>query len=702
MLTTKTTHSFLRKTLLNPQEERKSKPKKLKQQQQRLANTICGTEAYQNGAHARVEKQILTHKPLPSQNVISQEDESDNNDVNHLDGSGDHNWTTENPISIVPNNLRNNDVQPNYTRNPQGIYLPSRQKMLQIKTQNCLNSQQQRESYNIFRQKTPEPCLLPKEGRGITEVVASLQESQNVACQLREISTISHANSNAYPQQIGSTQVSTSITLSTPDINQHCSYSQPIGSLSSNQGFSIMNPEANGPLIHHRVAQNILPAQSHTHFQPSHSKQHLTKWKEKELFNSLGVVNNWPESLGQNQQKASINQNYCQEGFVPPATQQMIHPPGLHQQLPTTREQYTQPNNCTNRQQPSSENVNGHQQPIHNGNNANQQTARPQYSDSYHHQPFFLSKQLSLSEAARHTNTKDPLKWNEWSCMFSSAIHQNRDITDNERMSYLQTLVVGPAREAISGYLCNPGFYHDALSELERRFGNPQHVVAALTKELELWQRPQASDHATLISYASFLRKLVQTFNAHGFYADLYSTYLVRIARDKLPWSLKMKWSEHLVDNGSPFPGLEDLSIWIDKQARACEHLQDNSFSSNQKNNGNHDKNDRNRGKFNHKSNFRHKERNGNQKFSQSGFNKNHHNQNSNNNNQNANEYHHNNANRAKTFESNNSSFVHKPFNQNKENKETRVSTKQKYKLSGRSRRPLHREVSKISANVTV
>ena len=71
-----------------------------------------------------------------------------------------------------------------------------------------------------------------------------------------------------------------------------------------------------------------------------------------------------------------------------------------------------------------------------------------------------------------------------------------------------------------------------------------------------------------LISYASFLRKLVQTFNAHGFCADLHSTYLVRIARDKLPGSLKMKWSEHLVNNGSPFPGLEDLSIWVDKQAR--------------------------------------------------------------------------------------------------------------------------------------
>ena len=211
--------------------------------------------------------------------------------------------------------------------------------------------------------------------------------------------------------------------------------------------------------------------------------------------------------------------------------------------------------------------------------------------------------------------------------------------------------------------------------ELERRFGNPQHGVAALTKEFELWHRPQASDHATLISYASYLRKLVQTFNAHGLYADLNSTYLVRIARDKLPWSLKMKWSEHLVDNGNPFPGLEDLSIWMDKQSRACEHLQDNSFSSNDTNNGNHDKNDRNRSKYNHKSNFRHKERNGNQKFCHSGYNKNHHNQSPNNNNQNANEHHHNNANIVKTFESNNSSLVHKPFNPKKQQSQQNRST---------------------------
>ena len=108
--------------------------------------------------------------------------------------------------------------------------------MLQTKTQNDLKSQQQRESVNIICQKTPEPCLLPKENRGITEMVASLQESQNVACQPREISIASHADSNANLQQTGSAQFSTLMPLSTQtDINQPCSYSQPNCSLSSNQ-----------------------------------------------------------------------------------------------------------------------------------------------------------------------------------------------------------------------------------------------------------------------------------------------------------------------------------------------------------------------------------------------------------------------------------------------------------------------------------
>ena len=135
----------------------------------------------------------------------------------------------------------------------------------------------------------------------------------------------------------------------------------------------------------------------------------------------------------------------------------------------------------------------------------------------------------------------DPLKWNERSSMFTSTIHNNPDLTNAERMSYLQFFVIGPCKECISGFLCNPSFYDDVLNELRRRFGNPQNVISALTQELEAWQRPQANDHRALISYAAFLRKIVQKFLAHGFNADLSATYLLKLARNKLPNSLKMK-----------------------------------------------------------------------------------------------------------------------------------------------------------------
>ena len=72
-----------------------------------------------------------------------------------------------------------------------------------------------------------------------------------------------------------------------------------------------------------------------------------------------------------------------------------------------------------------------------------------------------------------------------------------------------------------------------------------------------------------------------------------------------------MKWSEHLVDINSTFPGIEDLSNWMDRQARACEQLQESVSVQNQPNdNGKQtnfnrrDKNNHHNGNNNHQSKF--------------------------------------------------------------------------------------------------
>ena len=75
------------------------------------------------------------------------------------------------------------------------------------------------------------------------------------------------------------------------------------------------------------------------------------------------------------------------------------------------------------------------------------------YQNHNQHQPFLRNNHRSVKLPDIRVNKfdGDPLKWNEWSSMFSSIIHNNRDISDIERMSYLQSLVIGLAKEAVSG-----------------------------------------------------------------------------------------------------------------------------------------------------------------------------------------------------------------------------------------------------------
>ena len=63
------------------------------------------------------------------------------------------------------------------------------------------------------------------------------------------------------------------------------------------------------------------------------------------------------------------------------------------------------------------------------------------------------------------------------------------DLTDVERLTYLQTHLTGPARESVRGMLCDAGLYSTALSELEREFGDPARVIHATMRRL-LTARP--------------------------------------------------------------------------------------------------------------------------------------------------------------------------------------------------------------------
>ncbi|KAF0291066.1 hypothetical protein FJT64_010776 [Amphibalanus amphitrite] len=81
------------------------------------------------------------------------------------------------------------------------------------------------------------------------------------------------------------------------------------------------------------------------------------------------------------------------------------------------------------------------------------------------------------------------IEWPRWIALFKALVHDRADLTDVERLTYLQTHLTGPARESVRGMLCDASLYSTALCELEREFGDPSRVIHATMKRL-LTSRP--------------------------------------------------------------------------------------------------------------------------------------------------------------------------------------------------------------------
>ena len=58
------------------------------------------------------------------------------------------------------------------------------------------------------------------------------------------------------------------------------------------------------------------------------------------------------------------------------------------------------------------------------------------------------------------------------------AIHDNASLLDIDKFNYLRLLLQGSALDALSGLTLTAANYKEAVTVLERRFGNKQQIVA--------------------------------------------------------------------------------------------------------------------------------------------------------------------------------------------------------------------------------
>ena len=141
----------------------------------------------------------------------------------------------------------------------------------------------------------------------------------------------------------------------------------------------------------------------------------------------------------------------------------------------------------------------------------------------------------------------DLMAWPEFYETFKVSIHDNYELSDVERFSYLKTYVFGEAASCIQGLPLTPGNYFQAIKLLEDRFGNKQLIVSKhMNALLDLPAVVSASHIKELRSVFDKIVVNIRALNALGITSEQFGPMLSPVVMKMLPNNIKFEISRRL------------------------------------------------------------------------------------------------------------------------------------------------------------
>ena len=173
----------------------------------------------------------------------------------------------------------------------------------------------------------------------------------------------------------------------------------------------------------------------------------------------------------------------------------------------------------------------------------------------------------------------NPLQWHEWCGQIKSTI-DSQSQSEDIKLTYLKTLVLGKAKDAIVEFAYCGKMYIVTLKTLERKFGQAKAVVTAHLDKLA--NHPSIKIHSSdqIIHFSTTVSSLVGVFRSLSYDADLQSSSFLNQAVQKLPPNLKESWSLHTVKKDLIRPTLLDFNNWLKESAECYDRMKTTSFRS--------------------------------------------------------------------------------------------------------------------------
>ena len=126
-------------------------------------------------------------------------------------------------------------------------------------------------------------------------------------------------------------------------------------------------------------------------------------------------------------------------------------------------------------------------------------------------------------------------KWGSFWDSYSSAIHDNSEISKIDKFNYLNSLLEGAALRAIQGLTLTGANYDSAIEILKDRFGRPQQIITAHMDEILKIPACTGDRLSSLRFVYDSLSVHVRGLQSLGISPDQYGSLLIPIIMAKLP-----------------------------------------------------------------------------------------------------------------------------------------------------------------------
>ena len=165
----------------------------------------------------------------------------------------------------------------------------------------------------------------------------------------------------------------------------------------------------------------------------------------------------------------------------------------------------------------------------------------------------------------------DVLTFHNFWDLFDAAVHDNDNVPDVQKFTYLRSALEGVAYHTIEGFEVTSANYHHAVDALKHRFGRKRIIISSLVKSIVQLEPRSNEGVASLCDPHDTLKTRIRALQALGERPMTHSCILLPIMETKLPPELSEKWELEITDIKEESINLELFFKFLNKQVISKE-----------------------------------------------------------------------------------------------------------------------------------